>query len=260
MPSYSLVRLSATHENDDWYQTNLPLPPNPEDGTIGPRWATEINQTIEHQLPRAMAYKPIVEHGNAESEDDSADEEEMDVDSVEGSDYDPEENFAGLDTEDQVHINRVRIWGITASPGGGVTAVFTSQYSTVWHGRDTYAGVKCRVLFGRYDRGTDRNQGADTALAMKKLSTEARMWEWMYGGGPSVTGAVGLMAQDSEERVALKDHFAMIGRKQICSFCSLPLEPMGKVSRCANKHVFSKYHYTWEPKLYTRLYKVLIEL
>lgn len=260
MPSYSLVRLSATHENDDWYQTNLPLPPNPEDGTIGPRWATEINQTIEHQLPRAMAYKPIVEHGNAESEDDSADEEEMDVDSVEGSDYDPEENFAGLDTEDQVHINRVRIWGITASPGGGVTAVFTSQYSTVWHGRDTYAGVKCRVLFGRYDRGTDRNQGADTALAMKKLSTEARMWEWMYGGGPSVTGAVGLMAQDSEERVALKDHFAMIGRKQICSFCSLPLEPMGKVSRCANKHVFSKYHYPWEPKLYTRLYKVLIEL
>ncbi|KAI0848074.1 hypothetical protein F5Y00DRAFT_97691 [Daldinia vernicosa] len=239
MPSYSLVRLSATHENSSWYQTNLPLPPNPEDGTIGPRWATEITQTIEHQLPRAMAYKPIVEHGNTGSEDDSADEEEIDVDSAEGSDYDPEENFAGLDTEDQVHINRVRIWGITASPGGGVTAVFTSQYSTVWYGRDTYAGVKCRVLFGRYDRSTDRSQGADTARAMEKLSTEARMWEWMYGGGPSVTGVVGFMAQDSEEQVALKDHFAMISRQQTCPFCSLPLEPMGKVSCCRNKHVFA---------------------
>ena len=75
-PSYSLVRLSATHENDAWYQTNLPLPPNPEDGTIGPRWATEINHIIEHQLPRAMAYRPIVDDSSTGSEVDSDEEEE----------------------------------------------------------------------------------------------------------------------------------------------------------------------------------------
>ncbi|OTB13119.1 hypothetical protein K445DRAFT_320307 [Daldinia sp. EC12] len=239
MPSYSLVRLSATHENDGWFQTNLPLPPNPEDGSVGPRWATEINQTIEHQLPRAMAYKPLADADSAGSDDDSADEEEMDADSMEGSDYDPEENFAGLDTEDQVHISRVRIWGMTASPGGGVTAVFTSHYSTVWYGRDTYAGVKCRVLFGRYDRNADRSQEVGTAPTTKKLSTEARVFEWMYGGGPPVTGVLDSTAQDNEEQVALKDHFAMIGRSQTCSFCGLPLEPMGKMARCGNKHVFA---------------------
>ncbi|KAI1410339.1 hypothetical protein F5Y13DRAFT_181532 [Hypoxylon sp. FL1857] len=232
-PSYSLVRLSATHENDAWYQTNLPLPPNPEDGT-GPRWATEINQIIEHQLPRVMAYRPIIDDGSAGSEVESDEDEEVD-ESVEGSEYDPEENFAGVDTEDQVHLNRVRIWGMTASPGGGVTAVFISQYSALWPGRDTYAGVKCRLLFGRYDRSS---QEAETTLAVKQLSTEARAWEWMYGGGPPVSG-VGTSIRNDDKRTALKDHFKLVGRKQACSFCGLPLEPKGKTSRCGRGHLFA---------------------
>ncbi|KAI1100441.1 hypothetical protein F4804DRAFT_45500 [Jackrogersella minutella] len=238
-PSYSLVRLSATHENDAWYQTNLPLPPNPEDGTVGPRWATEINQIVEHQLPRAMAYRHIVDDGSIGSEVASDEDEETDDESVEGSEYDPDENFAGVDTEDQIHINRVRIWGMAASPGGGVTAVFISQYSTVCHGRDTYAGVKCRVLFGRPDHSAGRNHEADTALAVKKLSTEARMWEWMYGGGPPVPG-IGLSAIRSiDKRNPSKDHFELLVRRQACSFCELPLKPMGKLSRCDRGHLFA---------------------
>lgn len=241
-PSYSLVRLSATHENDAWYQTNLPLPPNPEDGTVGPRWATEINHIIEHQLPRAMAYRPDIGDDSAESEEGSEvdDDADIDAESVEGSEYDPDENFAGVDTEDQVHIKRVRIWGMTSSPGGGVTAVFISQHSTAWFGRDTYAGYKCRVLFGRHDRNADRNEEAETTLSMKKLSTEARLWEWMYGGGPPVAGICAEAAEDTERQNALKDHFAMVGRTQACSFCDLPLQSTGRSSRCVKGHVFGE--------------------
>ncbi|KAI1141965.1 hypothetical protein F5Y05DRAFT_211174 [Hypoxylon sp. FL0543] len=235
-PSYSLVRLSATHENDAWYQTNLPLPSTPEDGTVGPQWATEINQIIEHQLPRAMAYRPAAVNASAGSEVDSDEDEEMDVEFAEGSEYDPEENFAGVDTEDQVHINRVRIWGMTASPGGGMTAVFISQYSALWPERDTYAGAKCRVLFGRHDR---QNQETEATLAVKKLSTEARAWEWMYGGGPPVWGVGTSSLQEDDKRTALREHFELIGRKQACSFCGLSLEPKGKFSRCRGGHLFA---------------------
>ncbi|KAI2465020.1 hypothetical protein F4781DRAFT_410928 [Annulohypoxylon bovei var. microspora] len=237
-PSYSLVRLSATHENDAWYQTNLPLPPNPEDGIVGPRWATEINQIVEHQLPRAMAYRAVVDGGSIGSEAISDEDDEMDAESLEGSEYDPDENFAGIDTEDQVHINRVRIWGMTSSPGGGVTAVFMSQHNTVFYGRDTFAGVKCRVLFGRHDSSADKNEEALTTLAMKKLSTEAKTWEWMYGQGPPVPGVGTSNIQTSEDRNALKDHFELVARQQPCSFCELPLEPKGKLCQCEQGHLF----------------------
>ncbi|KAI1208476.1 uncharacterized protein F4807DRAFT_452377 [Annulohypoxylon truncatum] len=238
-PSYSLVRLSATHENDAWYQTNLPLPPNPEDETAGPRWATEINQIVEHQLPRAMAYRAVVDGGSVGSEDVSDEDEEMETESFEGSNYDPDEGFAGIDTEDQVHINRVRIWGMASSPGGGVTAVFISQHNTVFYGRDTFAGIKCRVLFGRHDSSAEKSEEALTTLAMKKLSTEAKTWEWMYGGGPPVPGVGSSTIQSSESRSALKDHFELVVRQQVCSFCKSPLRSDGKMCWCGKGHPFA---------------------
>ncbi|KAI1086497.1 hypothetical protein F5B19DRAFT_498302 [Rostrohypoxylon terebratum] len=237
-PSYSLVRLSATHENDAWYQTNLPLPPNPEDGYIGPRWAAEINQIIEHQLPRAMAYRAAMDGGSVGSDDNSDEDEEIDPESFDGSDYDPDEDLAGIDTEDQVHINRSRIWGMAASPGGGVTAVFVSHHNAVSYGRDTFAGIKCRVLFGRYDSSSEKNEEALTALAIKKLSTEADVWEWMYGRGPPVPGVGTPTTLSSEHGNALKDHFEMVVRQQLCSFCKSPLRSEGKLCRCGKGHPF----------------------
>lgn len=262
-PYYSLVRLSATHENDAWYQTNLPLPPNPEDGTSGPKWATEINQIVEHQLPRQWAHRlatDLAKLGSEDSDDDDFDDMEMDGDiddledegegegegEVDGEgegeieEVDPTTDvMAGLDTEDQVYMNRIRIWGITASPGGGVTAVFASQYGTIWPGRDTFAGSKCRVLFGKHDR-----EEADPTLAVKKLSTEARAWEWMYGEAPPVLGVspgIFKSTKESEKRAALKDHFKMIRRSQTCTFCNEPLKLAGKSSRCRKGHHFCKH-------------------
>ncbi|XXG99494.1 hypothetical protein Hte_005833 [Hypoxylon texense] len=231
--------ITATHENDAWYQTNLSLPPNPEGGAIGPKWATEINQIIEHQLPRALAHR--LDSGLASVKSDGgSDGSDNEMDDDEKSEFDAGDAMAGLDTEDQVHVNRVRIWGMTASPGGGVTAAFITQYGTMWPQRDTFAGHKCRVLFGRYDNRTEQSEEVDTALAMKKLSTEARTWEWMYGGGPPVAGVGGGIptpTQERDKRRALKDHFEMVSRSQVCPFCDLPLEPVGTSMRCQEGHL-----------------------
>ncbi|KAI0161929.1 hypothetical protein GGR52DRAFT_561744 [Hypoxylon sp. FL1284] len=241
-PSYSLVRLSATHENDAWYQTNLPLPPNPEDGAVGPKWATEINQLVEHRLPRALANRLASDRASIKSGGVSSDEDsDADEDEDDSSEFDANDAMAGIDTEDQVHVNRIRIWGMTASPGAGITAVFITQYGTILPGRDTFAGHKCRVLFGRYDGSTDRNEGTNSVLAMKKLSTEARAWEWMFGGGPPVAGVgadIEGPAQETSKQKALKDHFSMVNHSQVCPFCEDALGSSDKFWVCRKGHIF----------------------
>ncbi|KAI1758700.1 hypothetical protein GGR53DRAFT_516192 [Hypoxylon sp. FL1150] len=261
-PSYSLVRLSATHENDAWYQTNLPLPPNPEDGAVGPKWATEINQIVEHQLPRALAHRLASDLASVRS-DEGSDDGNNGVDEEEGEDerseFDPNDAMAGIDTEDQVHVNRVRIWGMASSPGGGVTAVFITQYGTMWPGRDTFAGHKCRVLFGRYDSSTDESEEANTILAMKKLSTEARAWEWMYGGGPPVAGVgagISTPAQEKNKQKTMGEYFTEVSRSQVCPFCELPLEPAGKSLRCHRGHILDTCATTGLPILAPGLSKM----
>ncbi|KAI1496650.1 hypothetical protein F5X99DRAFT_61558 [Biscogniauxia marginata] len=250
-PSYSLVRLSATSENKGWHQTNLPLPSNPEDPAgRGPQWVTEISQAIERQLPRALAHHRTISPAGSyaassiSSEDDYDESDSVnDFDLTSKDDDDDMGSLLGvsqLDTSDQVHTTRIRIWGMTVSPGGGTMAVFTSEHSAVNPGRDTYGGMSCRVLFGRLGHGSDES-GNGTIAPVRNLSTEARMWEWIYGNGPPVPGISTPAAVDgSDGRVALKDHFAMISRQQGCAFCDTLLEPFndGKSSRCGRNHVF----------------------
>ncbi|KAI0006272.1 hypothetical protein F4779DRAFT_633134 [Xylariaceae sp. FL0662B] len=287
-PLYTLVRLSATHENPGWYQTNVPPPPPPPPPTIPtppsttyplstgpppgsetlePRWAHEILQSIEQQLPRALAYRPVIPSraGSTPSSDDDDDNS----DSAASNDDPPWEEDAsdygmggdgdttvvnGIDTADLVHVARARIWGMAASPGGGVTAVFAALHSAVKPGRDTFAGWKCRVLFGRHD-------GAPSAAA--RLSTEGRMWEWMYGGGPPVTGVsaagteaeVGDGGDGGDKRAVLRDHFRPVALRQVCAFCLQPLEPItgatasGKETRCRYGHLFDTCATTGVPIL-----------
>ncbi|KAI1484815.1 hypothetical protein F5X96DRAFT_404074 [Biscogniauxia mediterranea] len=282
VPWYSLVRLSATSENRGWYQTNLPPTPTPnledddDDDDPNPRWVTEIRQAIERQLPRAFAYQRMLSSPGASMSSASAspsplssddeDDEDLYSDSGSGRDGsdddededDQDENMGSLlgvrqlDTADQVHTTRVRIWGMAGSPGGGTTAVFVSEHSTVKPERDTYAGLNCRVLFGRHRHGHGYDE-KEKEKALLLLSTEARMWEWIYGGGPPVPGisfaAAATQNEDKDKdeggiggsgRVALKDHFALVARQQACAFCDTRLESFegGRSSRCGRGHVF----------------------
>ncbi|KAI1073480.1 peptidase C13 family-domain-containing protein [Whalleya microplaca] len=272
-PLYTLVRLAATHENTGWYQTNVPpSPPNtlshPTDPAPGPetpepRWAHEILQSIEQQLPRALAYRPALPShaggsspSDADSDSDDATEISEDEDeSPWDSDYDygGEDGEGstgivnGIDTSDLVHTARARIWGMAASPGGGVTAVFAALHSAVKPGRDTFGGWRCRVLFGRHDHvhhdhvHHDHVPRAEDSKS-KKLTTEGRMWEWMYGGGPPVAGVSGEGAEGEEggRAAVLRDHFRPVASRLVCAFCDAALEPVGagKSARCGRGHLF----------------------
>ncbi|KAI1335769.1 hypothetical protein F5Y15DRAFT_419451 [Xylariaceae sp. FL0016] len=252
MPLFTSVRLSATHDITNWHQSNLPLPPNPEDpSAVGPRWAHEISQTIEHQLPRALARDTTAKGDKTYGFDDEEDEEEFFSDDAEdregGSDSDVEDpgktNFLGIkgvDTSDQVHVNRIRIWGIASSPGGGVSAVFVGVHRNVAPERDVFSGMKCRVLFGRHTRSGGGADGESEIVVPRDLSTEARMWEWLYGGGPPVPGisAPSTNGDHRDERDALKDHFDLIARQQVCVFCKGQLTKENKLSRCEKGHLF----------------------
>ncbi|KAI3335311.1 hypothetical protein F4824DRAFT_465419 [Ustulina deusta] len=265
-PSYTLVRLSATHDNSAWHQTNLILPPRSEDSVNDLRWATEINQIIEHQLPRALAHHHQGNTGTKgrgeadfDSDEDEDEENDFDSDLDSGSDEEEEDeakaNFFGIrgvDTEDQVHLHRVRIWGLTASPAGGTSAVFISQHSNLELERDTFAGLKCRVLFGAHARARARSEDEndnEQDPRSKTLSTEAKAWEWMYGGGPPVPGFSIPARTPGDDRVALRDQFELIARRQRCVFCDLPLLPRGDhtSSCCHNGHVFENCANTGVP-------------
>ncbi|KAI1172131.1 hypothetical protein F4777DRAFT_590764 [Nemania sp. FL0916] len=257
-PAYTLVRLSATHENADWYRTNLLQTPHLDrHGRItdnGLRWATEISQIIEHQLPRALAHRQglMGEMDRGENGLDSG-EEEFDSDPDSEFDFDLEDDsregflgIPGVDVEDQVHLNRVRIWGLAISPGGATSAVFISQHSTLEIERDTFAGLKCRVLFGKHTRAA-RDESAE--WADRSLSTEAKAWEYMYGDSIPVPGFTSPWRLPSDDHLALRDQFQTIARRQLCIFCKLPLQSRGITSRCGNDHVFENCANTGVPVL-----------
>ncbi|KAI0964829.1 hypothetical protein F4678DRAFT_366927 [Xylaria arbuscula] len=278
-PSYTLVRLSATHDNPAWHQTNLIIPPsNTEDSASGGlRWATEINQIIEHQLPRALVRRggntgAAKGQGEADFDFEDEDEEDDDFDSDMDDDMDDDAdeededsaNFFGIgirgvDTEDQVHLHRVRVWGLTVSPAGGTSAVFISQHSNLELERDTFAGLKCRVLFGAHpgieNLSLDDEEDMSFSGVRKMLSTEAQAWDWMYGGGSPVFGysvpnfSIPPAEMTGAAREPLRDRFGLVARGQRCVFCDLPLKPSddGSSSRCENGHVFENCANTGVP-------------
>jgi hypothetical protein len=254
-PYFSLARLAATSTNTDWYQTNLPLPTNPEDTKAKPAWVTEISQLLETTQPFSQAYRYHNPEGSLKSESDAEDEENeeeddgsMDEDEEDYDEYDSDEGVGKatfvedlsdpLDGMEKLHTNRIRIWGMTSSPGAGVTAVFVTLNSAIKPERHTFAGLRCKVLFGQTLEEVDQ-----AFLSTRKLSTEARVFEWLYGGGPPVPG-VGtqdkLPAADDPKRLKLRESFQHIAAKEVCVFCGMGLETQGTLSRCQKGHVFGK--------------------
>ncbi|KAI0177440.1 hypothetical protein BJ166DRAFT_545762 [Pestalotiopsis sp. NC0098] len=261
-PYFSLSRLSATSSNGDWYQTNLPLPADPDKGPSKPAWVTEISEMLEVKEPIPMAYRYHNPDGATKSESDGGDTNDDDEDDSmplddgddesesgsEGPYFEEEEEEDGKatfvqDFEDpfegveRVNPNRLRIWGMAASPGSGVVAVFTTLYSTIKPERWTFAGLRCRVMFGKSLAPVDT-----TFFSTRKLSTEARAFEWMYGGGPPVSGVgslSGTSAQSTSKQKALREAFKHVAERAKCALCGSNLEVQAGTSRCPNGHVFA---------------------
>jgi hypothetical protein len=210
-----------------------------------------------------------------DDDDDGAGSEEMSDD--EG---DPGDGYAGPD----VHPHRMRIWGLAVSPGGGSTAILATTQLTQKPERGGWHSHRSRVMFGYTEGSTRRLReqeqqqqqqqqaqqqqrptrpedfldpslggtlGTEDSLRnVDHLTTEGRLWEWMYGGGPGVPGlthyayppeaedgtvspsraaqeALDALAQARRDRV--RDIFRPFVESQTCEICDDGITRFGPV-------------------------------
>jgi hypothetical protein len=204
VPLYTLVRLSATGTNQDWYETNLP-----QETSKVPSWADRIRKNTTMLVPRATVM------GGLEPESDSDDM---------GDESEGEEKPETLE-----HPYRFRLWGLASAPGGSFTAVVVSKYSSLYPHRQ---GV-CSVYFGREPLAEPQHAAS--------LTTEGKMWNWMYADGPPVPGVtvfdrIKTEGEDSSSGSELRKLFADVLSKQLCVFCDGKLTSVGDSTWCENGH------------------------
>ncbi|CEJ84248.1 hypothetical protein VHEMI03423 [[Torrubiella] hemipterigena] len=212
-PVYTLVRLSATASNDDWFETTLN-----EDFPV-PQWAEDISQRVSRRVARSTALQD--QDSDSDSEED--DGNRTDVDAVEVD-----------ERESQVYPHMYRFWGLASSPGDGTTVVLVSRHKTQHADRKGLS----KLQFGWYV--AEENSPVQPKLPMATtLSTEAKLWEWMYGNGEGVPGTGTLdEANDQPATSKLKSQFKSALEHSKCTFCDEKLEIKDDNAICVNRHAF----------------------
>lgn len=142
--------------------------------------------------------------------------------------------------ERQVHPRRFRLWGLAASPGDGCTAVVVSKYNTQHPHRRDYA----EIMFGWYvaNDGEEDQAAISRNTLPPRASTEARVWEWMYGRGdevPGTTNATDIIPLASSLST-LRRQFRDVLPKMRCVFCDTRVQEKGSEAECENGHSFGK--------------------
>ncbi|KAJ2906372.1 uncharacterized protein MKZ38_002088 [Zalerion maritima] len=346
VPYYTLSRASATQTNEDWWDTNVPVPERTDDDkafgrkpTNTPGWCEEVVRRSQMVLPDHLQELTLAheeEAGSDGDEEEVADEagEEGEEDDVEdasaeggsravtiGGEAQPrKEGAEGLEDEDERDIleempmdvdnddalalelatvtrgrsntakpgedgsgeeldmealanARSHIHGMAYSPGRGVGVILLTQQWTKKPSLGGWYKSKSRIIFGQKNgRGPmleDQLAGAEDD-AYQALTTESKMVEWMYGGGPMPRGivklpdpdvsAAGLLAggggssgltkplgtrsvpKESQHaarvegplRKVFKDYF----RKLTCMMCGGKFRSMGDWAICRDQHIF----------------------
>lgn len=246
MPQYSLVRQSCTATNQDWFQTTLP-----EDEAPIPQWAEDVGQRTVRRIPLARALR-----GKDIDSDDSDDDEMMDPEQYAGgeelasdgpgADIDVSmqqqqqpDGGGGSGAQRLVHPRRFRLWGLAASPGDGCTAAVVSKYNTQHPNRRDRA----EVVFGWYVPPEGGEAAAGTRTLPARATTEARVWEWMYGRGaevPGTTNATDILSLASSMS-ALRQQFRAVLPRVHCVFCDAPLREEGAEAICDRGHSFGTF-------------------
>ncbi|KAJ4164708.1 hypothetical protein LMH87_006370 [Akanthomyces muscarius] len=250
VPHYSLVRQSCTATNQDWFQTTLP-----EDETPMPQWAEDIGQQTVRRISRARALRGK-DIDSDDSEDDDLDlEQDIGIEKLESEgpggagaltegDVQMQEPDSGS-SERQVHPRRFRLWGLAASPGDGCTAAVVSKYNTQHPNRRDRA----EVVFGWYvppeGDGDDDTAAVAAATYNKPMparaTTEARVWEWLYGRGPEVPGtthATDILTLASSMST-LRHQFRDVLPRIHCVFCDTRVWENGAEAICDKGHSFA---------------------
>lgn len=225
MPLYTLVRSSATWDNQNWYDTNTVT----QEGHF-PQWAEYLRRATGRLIPLENAAAETVD---SDSDDSSVSDDDFDIEAVEPP---------------LVHPYQFRIWGLAISPGGGSTAALITRSSTQYPDRKG----RSKLFFGwaRAPVADELEDGRGGIIPrQQKLTTEARLWEWMYGGGPDVIGSVGNVDPSLGHRLpALSEFFRDIKANQKCAFCENTLQNNGYEAKCDNGHSFGEYHSEQNPR------------
>ncbi|CAG9997974.1 unnamed protein product [Clonostachys byssicola] len=212
-PLYTLVRSSVTSFNQDWYQTNVP-------DSLGqlPPWVERITKQTTRLIPREAAPETLL--------DDSDEDEDDNVDEL----------YQDFESKPDLHPYRYRLWGLISSPGGGSTAALVSQYSNYYPHRRGF----CKLLFESKPPRRPGDQ-AEEEEPPGELTTEGKVWEWMYGGGAQVPGLTTSASVDpSLYRASPQDSFFRdLRENQACVFCDSGLQIDGAEARCSNNHTFA---------------------
>lgn len=218
IPYYSLVRLSATSTNLDWYQTNLP------EGNL-PQWVEDIGDQHARLVPRSAALYGV----DSDFESDSENGEDRTM---------QEAPPAQAESVLQVHPYRFRLWGLAKSPGDGCTAVLASKHDTQHPDR---RGVSNVHFDWQVPADTDDKPQRVRKIS-KTLTTEGRVWEWMYGMGEDVPGVTpGQKTSTTRlQSSPLRQLFKDVVFRLPCVFCSTQLSIKDDVATCDNRHAFGK--------------------
>ncbi|RFU78048.1 gpi-anchor transamidase [Trichoderma arundinaceum] len=216
IPYYSLVRLSATPTNLEWYQSNLP-------GESLPQWVEDIGDHNARLVSRAAALYGV----DSDFESDSEGGEDRAMQEAPPASAEP-----GL----QVHPYRFRLWGLAKSPGDGCTAVLASRHDTQHPDR---RGVS-NIHFDWQVPADADDKPQRVREISKPLTTEGRVWEWMYGMGGDVPGVTpGYKTSSSRQQVSpLRELFDEVATKLPCVFCDAQLSIKDDVATCKNRHAF----------------------
>lgn len=208
-PEYSLVRVSATATNQDWYQTNVS-----EENVPLPRWVERVRRHTTRLVPRLAAMEGLESDSDSEDMDDELMEDEVPM--------------------SQVHPHRFRFWGLAASPGDGCTAVLVTKHNT----QHPYRRPRSRILFGQRSPTKDTTPGKQIGVA-KKLTTEGRLWEACYGNQGDVSDIAPPGTADSPiHQNPLRDLFKEVTAQHRCGYCESQLKMSSQGSVCENGHSF----------------------
>lgn len=245
IPTYTLVRLAATSTNNDWYQTNAFLEEKSSSnaGDSKPQWAVDLAQKLAVLVP-ADAHMRHQPGGDDDSDADSV--------ASGGSAKESGGNLTDMDDDDEenavpqgpeVHPTRFRLHGLVPAPGGKATAVLVSAHSTQTPDRTGWWGLRSTVMFGFLQRPKKKNneEEQDTDPSFHRLTTEGRLWNWMYGAGPEVPG-ITTTESHTPGIPTTREIFAGLIASQTCDFCGTELGPEdGNRSRsiCKKGHFFS---------------------
>ncbi|KAL2164792.1 hypothetical protein VTH06DRAFT_88 [Thermothelomyces fergusii] len=294
-PLYTLIRMSATATTHDWYQTNVPPPSDPAADprpqwvrTIAQK--LEVQVPVDMHLTRN--YDDDSESDGSESGSDDDDDDDGDGDLDLDGDFDSLADDEGGATNGstgatvldvpEIHPHRYRLHGLALSPGGGVTAVLASTHSTQRPERGGWHTVRSSVLFGYTPRRKRQpRRGPDAAATVvplpvrpafmtdagpspaaraaaqhyDRLTTEAKLFEYLYGGGPEVAGVhypppssstTSSNKEDGNDGGATaaaeqlrRRVFAAALAAQRCDLCGAAMDVRrGALSGCRNGHFF----------------------